>query len=119
FGQVKVFKYELDSWEQYGNTVTGAENGLQSFFGFSVAINNEGNIIGIGSPDDSSSEPSQVRIFEYNGILGTEESLTDDNPRLYPNPNSGTFYLNVPASYETSLIRIVDMTGKIIYSNII
>lgn len=118
FGQVKVFKYELDSWEQYGNTVTGAENGLQSFFGFSVAINNEGNIIGIGSPDDSSSEPSQVRIFEYNGILGTEESLTDDNPRLYPNPNSGTFYLNVPASYETSLIRIVDMTGKIIYSNI-
>ncbi|MCB0466469.1 MAG: hypothetical protein KDC78_12475, partial [Aequorivita sp.] len=102
FGQVKVFKYEMDSWGQYGNTVTGIENGLVSFFGFSVAINNEGNIIGIGSPDDSGSEPSQVRIFEYNGILEAEEFLTNDPPRLYPNPNSGKFYLNLSSLKEVS-----------------
>lgn len=116
YGQVKVFKFETDSWEQYGNTVTGTENGLQSFFGFCVSINNEGNIIGIGSPDDSASEPSQVRIFEYDGVIESPEFIMSNIPKLYPNPNSGKFYINIPDNIKTSLIQILDNTGKLVYS---
>ncbi|HLW33302.1 MAG TPA: T9SS type A sorting domain-containing protein, partial [Aequorivita sp.] len=116
FGEVKVFKYEFDSWEQYGNTLSGEENGLESFFGFSVGINNEGNVIGIGSPHDSGWEPSQVRVFEYNGVLDAQELMRENVPKLYPNPNFGRFFISIPDVMKAPLIRIADSMGKIIYS---
>ncbi|MBC8048317.1 MAG: carboxylesterase family protein, partial [Fimbriimonadaceae bacterium] len=36
---------------------------------------------------------------------------------IYPNPNNGIFYFNMPASENTSIIKVIDITGKIIFSS--
>ncbi|PHR12772.1 MAG: hypothetical protein COA40_07790 [Aequorivita sp.] len=47
-GQIKVYEYTNDSWQQLGQTIVGDPEGR--FFGYAVSMNGNGNVLAIGNP---------------------------------------------------------------------
>lgn len=45
------------------------------------------------------------------------ESFYDKNIRIIPNPNNGTFIINLPEYYTIGHVEIMDLTGKVVYTN--
>jgi hypothetical protein len=41
-----------------------------------------------------------------------------DNIQVYPNPNTGTFVLEIPTGFDAAAITIADITGRIIHAKI-
>ena len=68
-GYATVYKYISDgSWIPQGQTLYGEATNDQ--FGFTVSLNKQGNIIGIGGPynDGSGNLSGHVRIYKYNDV---------------------------------------------------
>jgi len=63
-GQVSIYKNQMGSWVQLGNTINGKAEGDQA--GFSVSISNDGSQVAIGAPFNSDTQGSsgQIRIYE-------------------------------------------------------
>jgi hypothetical protein len=65
-GQVRVFQYNGTAWIQYGTSIDG--DGVGDNNGYSVAINDVGDIIAMGAPQNtnaSGTNSGQVRVFQY------------------------------------------------------
>ena len=72
-GYVKVYKYISDgSWIPQGQTINGEAN--NNWFGVSVSLNKQGNILGIGAPynDGSANNAGHVRVYKYNDVSWTQ-----------------------------------------------
>jgi len=63
YGQVRVYEFQTDSWIQIGSDIDGENPEDNS--GFSVSINQDGNIVAIGAPNnnDSATGAGHVRIY--------------------------------------------------------
>ena len=77
-GEVKVFKYSVNSWIQLGNTISGEGD----YFGFSVSLNSTGYILAASATYNSGATGS-VRIYKYNDIswiqLGSDIDGEEEN----------------------------------------
>jgi len=109
---VRVYEYNGSTWNQLGNDITRLLNISLSGFGFSVAINNVGDIVAIGSPGLLLGGGFAVEIYQYNGsnwnILGN--TITAQNPGLSVDINdSGT---RVSIASETSFVQIYEFNGS-------
>lgn len=62
-GLVKVYELENGNWNQIGSDLEGTER--DGFFGFSVAITNDGNRIAVGNPLVGMNS-GLTRIFDWN-----------------------------------------------------
>ena len=62
-GQVKIYQFNGETWEQLGEDLYGL--GDNSRFGTSVDISNDGNIIAIGSWSIDGTYRGEVRVFKY------------------------------------------------------
>ena len=81
-GEVKVFKYSVNSWIQLGNTISGEGD----YFGFSVSLNSTGYILAASATHNSGANGIQsgsVRIYKYNDIswiqLGSDIDGEEEN----------------------------------------
>ena len=67
---------------------------------------------------DGNSNPYEKRVFSLPGTLpsNVDNNLVESlKPSLYPNPNNGTFFINVNSrSGETGTIDLYTLTGKLI-----
>ena len=67
-GVTRVYKFELGNWTQIGNDINGGL--VDDNLGFSVDINNDGDIIVVGSPYSNGSSGNNdcgiVQIYQYN-----------------------------------------------------
>ncbi|MDC0204773.1 hypothetical protein OAJ65_03150, partial [Flavobacteriales bacterium] len=64
FGHVRVFEWNGTSWIQIGQDIDGDASG--DYSGYKTSINNNGNILAIGSPF-SNGNTGKVQVFEWNG----------------------------------------------------
>lgn len=66
-GQVQVFAWNGERWEQRGANINGAA--LDDRFGFSVAISADGSTIAASAPfnDQVGPQSGQVRVFAWDG----------------------------------------------------
>ena len=107
-GHARVFENQSGIWTQKGNAVTG--EAVNDFFGFSISLSADGNILAVGAPDNNSSafDAGNVKIYRYetndwaqigDEILGdvlsdrcgTAISLSDDGNRIaVAAPNFGS-----------------------------
>ena len=71
YGQIKVFQFLNNSWQQIGNDLLG-----QTFpttgekFGWDLDLNDSGTRLVVGSPffiNNGTTAPGVTRVFEYNG----------------------------------------------------
>jgi hypothetical protein len=63
-----VYEWNGTNWAQRGNTFLGVE--FANAFGFSLSLNNSGNILAIGATHYGST--GKVQIFEYTGATWTQ-----------------------------------------------
>lgn len=78
-GCVLVYTRRGDGeWTQLGNDISGKES--FDWSGYSVAINDDGNIIAIGAPynDDNGINAGHVRVYKYNTTNETWEKRGED-----------------------------------------
>lgn len=66
---------------------------------------------------------ADIGVHEFTGIIAPQENVESHTMRLYPNPSNGKFNVlaEIQEEYagnvlETSQIRIIDLTGKTIFS---
>ena len=65
-GLIRIYDYNetIDKWEKTGDDIKG--DYVESYFGFSLDINDDGNIVAAGGPDDKADHSGIVKIFERN-----------------------------------------------------
>ena len=66
-GRVKVYQYSGGSWSQVGSSIDGTAANEE--LGTSVALNEAGDIVAIGVPNDSNggTNAGQIRVYQYSG----------------------------------------------------
>ncbi|MCB9195715.1 MAG: T9SS type A sorting domain-containing protein [Flavobacteriales bacterium] len=109
-GQIRIYSWNGNSWFQVGNDIDG-ESG-SDFFGYSVAINEVGDIVAGGASWNSNAGTSagDVRIF---GAPSFSSSNTIDkllNLSIYPNPSTDVFYIK--SDLLISSIEVYAMDGR-------
>jgi len=84
-GMVRIFQFQSNHWQQLGVTLIGSD---ADFFGYSVSLNQTGDIIAVGAPFDqvNSISSGAVHLFQYNSgnwiQLGNAISSTTDLDRI-------------------------------------
>ena len=117
-GEVTVFEYIDENWEQKGSAINGHIEG--SNLGSSVDINAAGDIIAIGSPSQSAAvESGYASVYKWNGTdweqmgdhltgytgltwFGSAVSLSDDGLTLAVSADPNTDY---------SMVRVLKWDG--------
>ena len=61
---------------------------------------------------------SDIWIVQLTPFLGVDDTDLGSTILLYPNPNTGQFYLNFSSLKDVSSILIIDVLGRSVYSNI-
>ena len=99
-GLMRVYEYNQtnETWEKFGNDMEG--NTINSYFGYSLDINDEGNIVAAGAPSDNTNgtDAGIVKIYEKSNNdwiqkgqsitgnpgyqLGWSLSLTNDGSKI-------------------------------------
>ena len=60
---------------------------------------------------------SDIWIVELTPFLGVDDNDLNSSISLYPNPNNGQFYLNLSSLKEASAISIIDVLGRLVYTD--
>ena len=124
-GHVRVYEFNGAIWTQLGLDINGESAGDN--FGSSVSINNDGNRVAIGAPNNAgtSTDAGHVRVYEFNGSdwiqiandiegesqddkSGSSVSINDDGTRVA----IGAPY-NAGAGLISGHVRVYDFNGAI------
>ncbi len=85
-GHVRVYKYENNSWNQLGGDIDGETDDQ---LGINLSMSNDGTIVGIASPYNSSGiDSGHTRVYQYTN--GAWNQLGGDIEGETVNDNSGT-----------------------------
>ena len=117
---INVYKYENESWNNYGSIIVGLTN---DYTGFCVSVNDEGSIIAFGAPSNDN-DIGRVKVYQMkddweqlggniygkmnNGEFGTCVSLNSSGHRiaisaLLANSNGTTYIYEWDGSYWNQL----------------
>lgn len=75
-GKVEIYHKNNDTWEKIGNTLYGKDN--SDFFGISVSISSDGNIIAIGASNYDTDKINQGLIRTYKNESNDWVQVGDD-----------------------------------------
>ena len=88
-GQVRVYRYDSDSWSQIGSGINGETAGDQS--GYSVSLSNDGHIVAIGAPYNFGNGTSAGHVRVYQNLSNTWVQIGSDIDGEIYGDNSGYF----------------------------
>ena len=133
YGESTLVKYDSSGkliWEnKYGPHKNGANNTKVEVLGLTVT--NENKLLITGMYDNLTntfgkdtlqlySKPknniyiAEVKLFPADIV---DQTVTEPNIKLYPNPNSGYFYVEAKNLVDNKgILTITDVNGKIVYS---
>ncbi len=115
-GYVKTYKWDGSQWNLVGLEIFGAELGSEC--GFSIDLNDIGDMIAIGAP--SYQGPNDVgghlRVFQ-NGILNTQLLPINFLSPLFITPNPFEEKLELQINNNTSIneISIINLQGQTVF----
>ena len=101
-GLVRVYKFLSGNWTQIGSDLDGEAEDDTS--GFSVSINNDGDIVAIGAPENNGihgENSGHVRVYQYNGTDWVQ--LSDDIDGEAEDDKSG---FSVSLNYKGDIVAI-------------
>jgi len=116
-GHVRVFTWSGIGWVQQQNDIDSELEGGQ--FGVSISLDENGNTFAAGgfSPGDSGNGFARIFDIETVGIFENESTLPIN---LFPNPNNGTFQVQLhDLINDNTTIRVLDLLGNIIYQEVL
>lgn len=118
-GDLRLYKYENETWSQLGGTVHGIES--EAHFGAASGVSNDGNTVIGGAPfndggtGDFTDDRGLVRVFtDIFETLGIGEESVLNNLVIYPNPASDHFKINGLENEQNYNIEIVNINGQLV-----
>lgn len=60
--------------------------------------------------------PINVNACPLTPITGTQNVVGDNIARIYPNPNNGTFVIELKNTSDNADVKLFDLTGRLVYS---
>jgi hypothetical protein len=114
-GHVRVYQNMSGTWTQIGNNIIGEAAG--DFFGGSVSLSSDGNIVTIGAIRNSENgiNSGQVRVFENMSVLDVGDYSFKDIIIFYPNPVKDELYIRSEEKLEK--IEIYNHIGQKVLDN--
>lgn len=65
-GNVEVYEFDGNAWQQLGQTLSGVENG--DVFGNSISLDDTGTIMAVGIPSfNEDDKPGSAQVYQYDG----------------------------------------------------
>jgi Flp pilus assembly pilin Flp len=112
-GHVRVYKNISGAWTQLGIDIDGEATNDQS--GTAICLSSDGNVVAVGANfnDGNGIDSGHVRVFDLSSVLSFN-TFELDIFSIYPNPVKST--LNITTEKENYEIEIIDIQGKIVYS---
>ena len=104
----------------YGMTATGGANGKGTIFSFNTTGNAETTVYSFGSGTDGSMPMGD--LIEVDGtpaVTGILPVRNNDKLAIFPNPSSGQFTVNLPATQNTYPVDVYDMMGNKVFQAIL
>ena len=115
FGFVRIYKYSSGTWTKEFDDING--EGLEDYY-HTMKLSNNGERIAIGSPtnDGNGTNSGHVRVYD----LSTTLTLNQQNlieVKLYPNPTTNQFTLELPPSQFLKEVNIYNNLGQFIQTS--
>ena len=104
-GVIKMQFKKTSAMQANGSYTTGIQG--TSLFGLSYLCDGSGDAI-------SNNLAISFYLGAYTGITESEKPALS----IFPNPSKGEFNLNIPSSSADILVKITDIQGKIVYTNL-
>jgi hypothetical protein len=100
-----------------GNTKLGESAAPPYSFVLKNVTTGSYNLKAVAIDNTNLQSTSNVVTIWVNEIASDIPSADDpESFKLYPNPNDGRFSLSIPDTYNNAEVTIVDLSGKIVYS---
>ena len=107
-GHVRVYEWMNGEWTQVGMDIDGEMSG--EFLGRAVSISSDGSRAAIGAPQNM----GRVRVYELIVSSNLEDIYLNKTLILFPNPSSGKLFIS--NEVNVNLIRIMNSSGTIVFS---
>jgi hypothetical protein len=111
-----ILKYgilELDTLYIPGGKVNCLGPGQVTLYKYAVITN--GGFLSVSGCQFSVGPWFDCVLPEYNFVLTNISEIKALDFKIFPNPNSGNFILQLPRAEETTFIEVIDLSGRIIY----
>ncbi|PTM08328.1 MAG: hypothetical protein DA407_08300 [Bacteroidetes bacterium] len=110
--QVQIFYNNDNNWTQIGSDIDGDN------IGNSLSLSGDGSTIAIGAPfnDDNGTDAGQVRVYDLSALLSVEESSLL-SVKLYPNPTTNRFTIELPLGQTLEKANIYNDIGQFIQTS--
>jgi len=116
-GYAKIYQQQSSSWVQVGSDIDG--EAVNNFSGRSVSLSANGQEVAVGANrnSDNGGDSGHVRVFELSDIiLSTMEIPFQSQVKLYPNPASTHFGIEVSDNMRIKKLNIFNAQGQYISS---
>ncbi|WP_299363666.1 T9SS type A sorting domain-containing protein [Winogradskyella sp.] len=112
-GQVRIFEYVNNSWEQIGIPING--EGANDEFGFALSLSSNSQYLAIGAPVNSGNgfASGHVRVYDISALLSVKE-INTSSFKLYPNPTKDQFTIQLQNPLELQNISIYNNLGQLV-----
>lgn len=120
-GKVSIYQFSGGNWTAIGQDITGSS--AYEYLGASIALSDDGSILAIGAPSNSSTVPSYTVTYQYNGYswiqMGQilyEEGISDYNGKSVALSADGTIlasgaHYNDGGGANSGHVRIYSFNG--------
>ena len=95
------FSYQ---WQKDSEDITGATK-------VSYEVSSSGNYT-VKVTNNGCDNVSKGIFIDISPILGTESSSAESKLRVFPNPNNGTFQMDIPAEFKNGKVELFDVMGR-------
>jgi hypothetical protein len=114
-GALQVYEISGSRWQPTSRVILGDDD--EDMFGFSVAVNASGNSVIVGAPgkDYEFRDHGQAKVYEGFRLISSNNTLSIDELKVFPNPVSNRLQVEVPYSYKGDLsLSVQDLNGKVV-----
>ncbi|HAI18441.1 MAG TPA: hypothetical protein DCM10_10670, partial [Xanthomarina gelatinilytica] len=115
-GQVKIFRFENDSWNVYGNPIDGEATGDNS--GYALALSADETTLVIGATEnvnENGDKSGHVRVYDTDiETLGLNNESRSTQFKIYPNPANNQVNIQLQKGLEFKKVNIYNTLGQLI-----
>lgn len=112
-GHVRIYRWNGSLWLQKGSDIDG--EATNDFSGISVSMPDSISIaIGATRNYGNGTYAGHTRVYSYFTSASVIENSFNDAVRVYPNPTTGDFSINLGANYNEATVIVRNPFGQII-----
>lgn len=112
----QTFRNTNGNWTQLGADIV--EETESDGLGINIQLSSDGKtlIIGVPQNDENGIDAGHARVYNLNALLSINSPILV-NPKLYPNPATNQFTIDLPRSQDLQKVTVYNHLGQLIQSS--